>query len=253
MTRDTSALTNRPSAFRRVAGTVGSVLGGLVRPLLKDRLSTFLLRRVVGLTIVFFSLLGETMPSSPGSEDPALDADARFRAEGDRQRDAARPGFARGDPEHADGRTLWAAYPSSDAQLNSLIRTLNDNGAVVDIDQQAGKPVQAILVQFLIPILLLVCLFALFTRLGADGGAGGIASFSNFKGKGRKRGAKVANRADVRRRRRRRRGRRRAARDPRLPRRPGQVPGPRRGAAQGRAARRSSRHRQDAAGPRHRG
>ncbi len=48
--------------------------------------------------------------------------------------------------------------------------------------------------QFLLPILLLVCLFALFTRIGADGGAGGIASFSNFKGKGRKRGAKNPNR-----------------------------------------------------------
>ena len=34
--------------------------------------------------------------------------------------------------------------------------------------------------------MLLVCLFAFFTRLGQDGGASGIASFSAFRGKGRK-------------------------------------------------------------------
>ena len=38
--------------------------------------------------------------------------------------------------------------------------------------------------QFLIPILLLVCLFALFTRIGADGGAGGIAGFSRVHRQG---------------------------------------------------------------------
>src|SRR5262249_22122008 len=91
-----------------------------------------------------------------------------------------------------DGRVLWAAYPSSDAQLNTMIQALQKGGAVVVIDQQSSKPITAIVVQFLIPILLLVCLFALFTRLGADGGAGGIAASSNFKGKGRKRGKKGA-------------------------------------------------------------
>ncbi len=45
-----------------------------------------------------------------------------------------------------------------------------------------------IVVQFLIPILLLVCLFAFFTRQTSDG-SGGIASFSNFRGKGRKKNA----------------------------------------------------------------
>src|ERR1700691_6785551 len=44
------------------------------------------------------------------------------------------------------------------------------------------------LVQFLIPIVLLVCLFALLTRCGADGGAGGIAGFSKFTGKGKRKG-----------------------------------------------------------------
>jgi cell division protease FtsH len=83
---------------------------------------------------------------------------------------------------------LWAAYPASGAQTEQLATELYNSGAVVSVDQQSGKGTEAIIVQFLIPILLLVCLFSLFTRLGADGGAGGIAGFSQFTGKGRKKG-----------------------------------------------------------------
>ncbi len=56
------------------------------------------------------------------------------------------------------------------------------------MDQQAWKATRTIVVQFLIPILLLVCLFSLFMRVGAEGAGGGIASFSSFTGKGRKKG-----------------------------------------------------------------
>jgi cell division protease FtsH len=84
---------------------------------------------------------------------------------------------------------LWAAYPASGAQTQQLLRELSVSGATVTVDQQSGKPTEAIIVQFLIPILLLVCLFSLFMRLGGDGGAaGGIAGFSQFTGKGRKKG-----------------------------------------------------------------
>ena len=70
----------------------------------------------------------------------------------------------------------------------SLASELTSSGATVTIDQQSGKPTKAIVAQFLIPILLLVCLFSLFMRVGADGGAGGIAGFSQFTGKGKKKG-----------------------------------------------------------------
>jgi cell division protease FtsH len=83
---------------------------------------------------------------------------------------------------------LWAAYPASGAQTEQLATELYNSGASVTVDQQSGKPVKAIIVQFLIPILLLVCLFSLFMRMGADGGAGGLAAFSEFTGKGRKKG-----------------------------------------------------------------
>jgi cell division protease FtsH len=95
---------------------------------------------------------------------------------------------------------LWAAYPSSGAQTQQLARELYASGAVVNVNQQAGKGTKTIIVQFLIPILLLVCLFSLFTRIGADGAAGGIAAFSQFTGKGRRKGKGTADRitfADV--------------------------------------------------------
>ncbi len=96
---------------------------------------------------------------------------------------------------------LWAAYPASGALTQQLLRELDESGATVAVDQQSGKGTKTIIVQFLIPILLLVCLFSLFMRLGGDGGAaGGIAGFSQFGGKGKKKGKGSADRttfADV--------------------------------------------------------
>lgn len=82
----------------------------------------------------------------------------------------------------------WAAYPASGVQTQQLLQSLGEAGTVVTVDQQPGKAQRQILVQFLIPIVLLVCLFALFMRFGADGGAGGIAGFSKFTGKGKRKG-----------------------------------------------------------------
>ena len=97
-------------------------------------------------------------------------------------------------------RLLWASYPASGAQTQQLLRELDASGAVVAVDQQAGKGTKTIIVQFLIPILLLVCLFSLFMRVGTEGAAGGIAAFSQFTGKGRRKGkgsADVVTFADV--------------------------------------------------------
>ncbi|MFZ1153311.1 MAG: ATP-dependent zinc metalloprotease FtsH, partial [Solirubrobacteraceae bacterium] len=94
----------------------------------------------------------------------------------------------------------WAAYPASGVQTQQLLQSLGHAGTVVTVDQQSGKTPRMILVQFLIPIVLLVCLFALFMRFGADGGAGGIAGFSEFTGKGKRKGKGTAHRttfADV--------------------------------------------------------
>ena len=97
-------------------------------------------------------------------------------------------------------KVLWASYPASGAQTQQLIRELETGGAIVSVDQQSGKGTKTIIVQFLIPILLLVCLFSLFMRLGTEGAAGGIAGFSQFAGKGKKKGKGTSDRitfADV--------------------------------------------------------
>jgi cell division protease FtsH len=83
---------------------------------------------------------------------------------------------------------LWAAYPASGALTEPLLHELGESGANIVVAQQSGKGTKTIIVQFLIPILLLVCLFSLFMRLGTEGAGGGIAGFSAFTGKGRKKG-----------------------------------------------------------------
>jgi len=166
---------------------VGAVATGTVRLIFRDLITLFLVVASVALTITFFSLLGSIGPSSSGQRAPLSDV---FALAGQRQiQDATLLDHdARVQVHTREGQELYAAYPGSGAQTQSLIKALSDGGAQVSIDQQSGKPARAILVQFLIPILLLVCLFALFTRLGADGGAGGIAGFSKFTGKGKKKG-----------------------------------------------------------------
>ncbi len=169
-----------------------SFAAGLRRVLLKNPLNTFLFFAAIALAVTFFVLLRSIGPSSYGAQIPIstvetltqhkeisravlLDHDNRLEIT-----TVAREGEL--------PRLEWASYPSSGAQTSALISTLSKSGATVIVDEQAGKSLRTIVVQFLIPILLLVTLFALLTRIGADGGAGGIAGFSAFTGKGRKKG-----------------------------------------------------------------
>jgi cell division protease FtsH len=180
----------------------------------RDPLSVFLALASLGLGITFAVLLGDIKPGSRGTAVPLssvqtlarqhqvanallLDHDSRveIQTKGVTAVGAAGAAVLHAKAGAATGATaagprlLWAAYPSSGAQTQQLSRELYGDGATVAIDQQSGKGTKTIIVQFLIPILLLVCLFSLFTRLGAgDGAAGGIAAFSQFTGRGRRRG-----------------------------------------------------------------
>ncbi|MCL2770616.1 MAG: hypothetical protein FWD42_11010, partial [Solirubrobacterales bacterium] len=184
--------------------------GAARRVVLRDKLALFLVVASAALATAFFVLLGSIGPSSHGAELPIsevvslaerrqvvsavmLDHDSRVEIRLRRPLAAIRAGRANTTspdaPLPASARLeYWAAYPVSGAQTQGLLQTLTRAGVVVTVDQQSGKAPRAILVQFLLPILLLVCLFALFMRVGADGGAGGIAAFSEFAGKGRRKG-----------------------------------------------------------------
>jgi cell division protease FtsH len=180
---------------------------------LRDPLALFLLVASIALAVAFATLLGQIKPGSAGQQvalssvqrmakqkeiasATLLDHDSRVevRTTGTRTIIKAKGSKKNGGTEAVTTpvgppQQLWAAYPASGAQTEQLANELGASGAEVRIDQQAGKPTKAIIVQFLIPILLLVCLFSLFMRLGGDGGAaGGIAGFSEFTGKGRKKG-----------------------------------------------------------------
>jgi cell division protease FtsH len=190
---------------------------GARRLIFRDKIALFLVLASVGLVIAFFSLLGAIGPSSHGSQLPIsrvlsladhgqiatatlLDHDNRVEvalrmpaAESvNSQKAAAQTGgvnvAGRSNLSGQAALEYWAAYPSSGVQTQQLLQALEHSGAVITVDQQSGKAQRAILVQFLIPIVLLVCLFALFMRFGADGGAGGIAGFSKFTGKGKRKG-----------------------------------------------------------------
>jgi len=225
-------------AHRRnpVTTALSNFAQGALRIALRDPLALFLLIASILLAISFATLLGSIAPSSSGVQVPIstvqtlarhkqieaallLDHDNRVELTTTAKTPAlsaagtiapsasAAPAGSGGTIGEAaiaasgERQRLWASYPASGAQTQQLLRELSLSGAVVAVDQQAGKATETIVVQFLIPILLLVCLFSLFMRLGGDGGAaGGIAAFSQFTGKGRRKGKGTSDRitfADV--------------------------------------------------------
>jgi cell division protease FtsH len=178
----TSKQADRANPAARV---LGATAGPLVRWIRRDPLTLFLGVASLVLLITFISMLGSTKPSSPGRQVPLSDVAQLSKAKG-----VTRATLLDHDSRvvltTSDGRTLWAAYPSSDVATDNLRLALQKAGAQVAIDQQASKGTRIVVVQFLLPILLLVCLFALFTRLGQDDGASGFAAFSKFTGSARK-------------------------------------------------------------------
>ena len=169
------------------ADRVRAALEAIARILVKDLITTGLLLSSIALIVLFFVLLGSIQPAQEGGESPLSRvinlaghhqvADATLLDHDDRI-----------VVDTYSGERFFAVYPSSGAATQSLLTTLTDAGARVAVDPQSGKPERQILVQFLIPIMLLVCLFAFFTRLSQGDGAGGIGAFSKFTGTGKRKG-----------------------------------------------------------------
>ncbi len=225
---------NKAAVSSRLAHRQNPVLAGLKefftttwKIALRDPLALFLLVASIGLALTFALLLGSIRPRSAGMEVPLttveklakkhdismallLDHDSRavvtttagapLVTSGGALTPPAAGGSAVVQPGGGGLQQLWAAYPASGAQTQQLATVLGENGASVTVDQQPGKGTRTIVVQFLIPILLLVCLFSLFMRIGGEGAAGGLAAFSEFTGKGKKKGKGTRDRitfADV--------------------------------------------------------
>ena len=127
----------------------------LLRAFIKDPLATLLLFASLAITFAFFTMLDSTEPSSPGTATTLSEVS---RLSGDKQVTTATllDGDARVVIVTKQGQELWAAYPASGATTQQLTNTLGKNGAIVSVDQQSGKETKRIIVQFLLPILLLL-------------------------------------------------------------------------------------------------
>ena len=172
------------SPLQRALQRSAATLTALWRMLTRDLLSSFLLLASIGLVIAFFVLLGSLRPQGSGQQVALTNVITLADAQHIRSAvllDHDHQVVAQTDT----GLEVYADYPSSDAATLTLLEILRKGGAEVSINLQSSKPARQIVVQFLIPILLLVCLFALFTRQSKDG-SGGIAAFSNFRGKARR-------------------------------------------------------------------
>ena len=94
------------------------------------------------------------------------------------------------------GEHLWTAYPHEDPYTSQIITDLQHSNIDWSVDPQSGKNTLRAIVQFLLPILILATLFALFMLLAREKG-GAIASFSKWKGKGQKAGSGTTTFSDV--------------------------------------------------------
>jgi cell division protease FtsH len=163
-----------------------------------DWLSTFLLGASIAVAITFFLLLGSIAPESPGQQVP-LSQVTSLAFKHQLKSATLLDHDSRVVVETIANRQLWAAYPSSNAVTQPLLRQLELSGAPVSVKQQSGKAAEQILVQFLLPILLLVCLFAYFMRIGQGDSSAGFAAFSKWTGRafGRKKRPHRTTFADV--------------------------------------------------------
>jgi len=176
------AKANKESAFLRAAKERLAPVG---RFFTKDKLSTFLLLASIVLIVLFFSLLGSLGSEGEGSKVP-LSTISNI-AENGRIVEAELLDYDHQVIVETElGLVEYADYPASDAATQQLFQELSEGGARVSIDPQAGKAERTVVVQFLLPILILVCLFAFFIRQTGDQ-SGGIGAFSVFGGKGKKR------------------------------------------------------------------
>ncbi len=161
-----------------------TLLAPIGRFLSRDPLSTFLLFASVVLLILFFSLLGSLNSEGTGQKVPISTINQLGSAQ--RLRTAELLDYDNQVVATTDtGIELYADYPASGGGTQEILHELSKGGAKVQVNPQSGKSERVIVVQFLLPILLLVCLFAFFMRQTGDGSSG-IGAFSAFRGKGKK-------------------------------------------------------------------
>jgi cell division protease FtsH len=176
------------SWVRQAAATAATVAA-------ESPLLTGLAVTAVVLVILFFVGLTVIAPHSPGKQIN-LTAASELITEGRVQKATLLDQDARMELRSA-GQELWANYPHSDSYTGTLLGTLQRQHVPVTVNLQAGKAALRATVQFLLPILILVTLFAFFMTLVRDQGGAAFAAFSKWTGKGQKPGEGRFTFADV--------------------------------------------------------
>jgi cell division protease FtsH len=95
------------------------------------------------------------------------------------------------------GSEFWSAYPHTGSYTANLLNTLQGANVPTIVVPQSGKPLLNSVVQFLLPILILVTLFAFFMTLSREKGGTAFAAFSKWTGRGQKAGSGEYTFADV--------------------------------------------------------
>ena len=171
-------LSKTPTLLRRF-GSFCADLGAFLWEFLKAKALLVGLLVTAGLLILLFFLgLSATDPSPTGKE-VALSQAQSLIAAGSVQSATLLDEDSNMEFTTNDGQQLWASYPGSDSYTGTLLDQLNCAPAAkkdgvcqapvpTTVDSQAGIAMLRAVIQFLIPILILVTLFAFFMLLMRD-------------------------------------------------------------------------------------
>jgi cell division protease FtsH len=181
----------RKSRFAGLRRGAGAVLGVLTEsPLLTGLAATAVL-----LLVLFFVGLSIIAPHSAGQQTTLTNA-TELISDGQVTQATLLDQDARLELRTDNGQALWASYPHSDSYTGTLIALLQRKRVPTTVNPQSGKATLHATVQFLLPILILVTLFAFFMTLVREQGAA-FASFSKWSGSEQKAGEGRTTFADV--------------------------------------------------------
>src|SRR5262245_27690270 len=190
------ARSGQATVGRRMRARVGDTVAGAVSFFAENALLALFLGLALSFLGLFFWGLTAIQPSSSGRQTSLSNATASIAE----RHVAAAPLLARDARIQFTtraGNQWWAAYPHSDAVTAQLLDQLKKAKVPTVVDSQWGKPTLQAIVQFLLPILILVTLFAFFVTLAREKGGAGFAAFSKWTGRGQKPGAGIYTFSDV--------------------------------------------------------
>jgi cell division protease FtsH len=193
-----SALPVAASAFHpsRIGRRLSNVGRAFVEFLLENLLLVSFLTLGLVLIALFFVGLNRIAPHSPGS--PVELSTATYMINHHNVRQAVLlDQDSRLEIVTVGGNPLWASYPHADSYTSQLIDELRVAHVPTLVDSQVNKAMLRAVVQFLLPILILVTLFAFFTVLAREKGGAAFAAFSRWTGRGQKPGTGRHTFADV--------------------------------------------------------